>query len=88
MQNAFIELRVSHSMHSTFTSGTLLTITHNSLTGKFDCRCGKSYSSSHSIHRHKAGCYNTANAEELSTGEMSNEEMQMEFGDDTFENDH
>ena len=45
--------------------------------------------SSHSIHKHKATCYNTANAEELSTdevsiAEVSIEEMQIDSSEETF----
>jgi hypothetical protein len=47
----------------------MLTITRNALTGNLGCRCGKSYSSSHSLLRHNTGCHNTVNAEELSAGE-------------------
>jgi hypothetical protein len=68
-----------------FLSGTVLTITRNALTGKFECRCGRSYSSSHSLLRHKTGCHNTVNAEELRTDETNIEDMQIDSGDETFE---
>ena len=79
---------VSYSLEPTFLfflSGTALTITRNALTGKFECRCGRSYSSSHSLLRHKTGCHNTVNAEELSTDETNIEDMQIDSGDEIFE---